>query len=233
MLKAGRGGFDAEKICNTLECLAINMLFVIGGDGTQYAGHLLYEAARQRNLPVSIVGVPKSIDNDVLFIDRTFGFNTAVSAASTCIRNAWVEATSCEKGVGIVKLMGRDAGFICVNAALASNIVDLVMIPEVQVNLTDVLKYVDETIERKGVRARGASRLAELMLVAAGIATSALLMTSTLFPRPQRTQLRPPCIHAMPPRHPRRLSCDWRCRSPELVYLNAPRRLYYAVPVRI
>jgi len=150
VLKAGRGGFDAEKICNTLECLGINMLFVIGGDGTQYAGHLLYEAARKRSLPVSIVGVPKSIDNDVLFIDRTFGFNTAVSAASTCIRNAWVEATSCDKGVGIVKLMGRDAGFICVNAALASNIVDLVMIPEVQVNLDDVLAYVDDVIERKG-----------------------------------------------------------------------------------
>jgi len=150
MLKAGRGGFDAEKICNTLECLSINMLFVIGGDGTQYAGHLLFEAAKKRNFSVSIVGVPKSIDNDIMFIDSTFGFNTAVAAASNVIRNGWVEATSCEKGVGIVKLMGRDAGFVAVNAALASNIVDLVLIPEVTVKIEDVLAYVDDTIERKG-----------------------------------------------------------------------------------
>jgi len=150
VLKAGRGGFDAQKICNTLECLAINMVFVIGGDGTQYAGHMLYEAALQRKLEVSIVGVPKSIDNDVLFIDRTFGFNTAVAAASDVLRNGWVEATSCERGVGIVKLMGRDAGFIAVNAALASNLVDLVMIPEVQVNLSDVEAYVTATLDRKG-----------------------------------------------------------------------------------
>ena len=150
VLKAGRGGFDAEKICNAMECLSINMLFVIGGDGTQYAGHLLYEAAKRRNLSISIVGVPKSIDNDILFFDRTFGFNTAVAAASSVLTNAWVEATSCEKGVGIVKLMGRDAGFIAVNAALASNLVDLVLIPEVDVQMDDILSYVDATIARKG-----------------------------------------------------------------------------------
>ena len=150
ILKAGRGGFDAEKICNTLECLSINMLFVIGGDGTQYAGHLLYEAAKRRSLKVSIIGVPKSIDNDILYIDRTFGFMTAVAAAASVLTNGWVEATSCDKGVGIVKLMGRDAGFIAVNAALASNLVDLVLIPEVSVKLEDIFAYVDATVARKG-----------------------------------------------------------------------------------
>lgn len=149
ILKAGRGGFDADKICSNLEKRGINMLFVIGGDGTQTAGHLLFEAAREKNLKISIVGVPKSIDNDVLFFDKTFGFDTAVASATEVIRNAWVEATSCDKGVGIVKLMGRDAGFVVQNAVIASTIVDLALIPEVKWKLDDVLKHVEEVVARK------------------------------------------------------------------------------------
>lgn len=149
ILKAGRGGFDANKICDRVEQLGINMIFTVGGDGTQHASHLLYEEARRRNLQVSIIGVPKSIDNDVLFFDKTFGFDSAVAAASEVIRNAWVEATSCDKGVGIVKLMGRDAGFVAMHAALASTIVDLCLIPEVKVNLDDVKAHVDAVLSRK------------------------------------------------------------------------------------
>merc|ERR1712217_575581 len=145
----GRGGFDAEKICDRLEQLGINMIFTVGGDGTQGAAHLIYEEARRRNLKVSIVGVPKSIDNDVLFFDKTFGFDTAVAAASEVIRNGWVEATSCNKGVGIVKLMGRDAGFVAMHAALASTIVDLCLIPEVTVNLDNIKAHIDATLSRK------------------------------------------------------------------------------------
>ena len=89
--------------------------------------------SRQRaTLGAAQVGVPKSIDNDVLFVDRTFGFDSAVEAAASVIRNGYVEATSCSKGVGIVKLMGRDAGFVAAHAALASNLVDLCLIPEVK-----------------------------------------------------------------------------------------------------
>jgi 6-phosphofructokinase 1 len=150
ILKAGRGGFDAAKICDKLQEQGINMLFTVGGDGTQSAANMLYLEAKKRNMPLSIVGVPKSIDNDVLFFDKTFGFDSAVAAASEVIRNAWVEATSCEKGVGIVKLMGRDAGFVAMHAALASTIVDLVMIPEVDVELDDVMKHVDAVVNRKG-----------------------------------------------------------------------------------
>ena len=95
--QAGRGGFDAEKICDTLRAKGVNMLFVIGGDGTQFAGHLLFEEARKQQLDVSVVGVPKSIDNDVLFVDKTFGFDSAGAAASSVIGNGWVEATSCAK----------------------------------------------------------------------------------------------------------------------------------------
>jgi len=150
ILKAGRGGFDAPKICDTLKAKGITMLFVIGGDGTQFAGHLLYEEARRRQLSVSVVGVPKSIDNDVLFVDRTFGFDSAVEAAAGVIRNGWVEATSCANGVGIVKLMGRDAGFVAAHAALASNLVDLCLVPEVDVEMEAIFAHVDATIAAKG-----------------------------------------------------------------------------------
>jgi len=95
------------------------------------------------------VGVPKSIDNDVMYFDKTFGFDSAVAAASEVIRNVFVEATSAEKGVGIVKLMGRDAGFVAMNAALASTIVDLTLVPEVKVELDDIYKHVDKTLDRK------------------------------------------------------------------------------------
>ena len=150
ILKAGRGGFDAPKICETLAARKIQMLFVVGGDGTQYAGHLLAEEARSRGLSCSIVGVPKSIDNDVLFFDKTFGFDSAVSAACSVIRNGLVEATSCAKACSVVKLMGRDAGFVACHAALASDVVDLCLIPEVPFQLDDVLAHVDATIARKG-----------------------------------------------------------------------------------
>ena len=150
ILKAGRGGMDdPDKILDQLEKQGINMLFTVGGDGTQAAANLLYQAAKKRGMPLSIVGVPKSIDNDIVFFDKTFGFDSAVAAASEVIRNGWVEATSCAKGVGIIKLMGRDAGFVAMHAALASTIVDLVMIPEVDVEMEEIMKHVDSTLARK------------------------------------------------------------------------------------
>ncbi|CAJ1350035.1 unnamed protein product [Effrenium voratum] len=150
IIKAARGGFDAPKICDNLAKQGINVLFLVGGDGTQFAGNLLFEEARKRNLKVSIVGIPKSIDNDVVLFDRTFGFETAVDAASQVIRNAWVEASSCNRGVGIVKLMGRDSGFVAMHAATAADVVDLCMIPEVTVDLKDVLAHVDAVLAARG-----------------------------------------------------------------------------------
>eukprot|EP00405_Crypthecodinium_cohnii_P017464 CAMPEP_0206454906 /NCGR_PEP_ID=MMETSP0324_2-20121206/21424_1 /ASSEMBLY_ACC=CAM_ASM_000836 /TAXON_ID=2866 /ORGANISM="Crypthecodinium cohnii, Strain Seligo" /LENGTH=454 /DNA_ID=CAMNT_0053925485 /DNA_START=250 /DNA_END=1611 /DNA_ORIENTATION=- len=150
ILKAGRGGFDADKILDGCKKMGVTMLFLVGGDGTQFAGNMLFEAAAKRKEPISIVGIPKSIDNDVPMFDKTFGFESAVAEASEVIRNGYVEASSCDKGVGIVKLMGRDAGFVAMCAALASDVVDLCMIPEVDVEFDDVLAHVDKTIERKG-----------------------------------------------------------------------------------
>lgn len=168
IIKAARGGFDAEKICDNLLRLGINMLFLVGGDGTQFAANLLFQAAQKRNLSVSLVGIPKSIDNDVLFFDRTFGFDTAVAAAADVMRNGWVEASSCEKGVGIVKLMGRDSGFVAMHAAIASDVVDLCMIPEVPVKIEDVLAYVDETIAKKNFMVIAVAEGAGQEIVATG-----------------------------------------------------------------
>lgn len=150
VLKSGRGGFDVEKILNTMQRLGINMIFLIGGQGTQFAGNLLYEAALKRQQAVSVIGIPKSIDNDTPMFDRTFGFQSAVAEASEVIRNAWVEASSCDRGVGIVKLMGRDAGFLAMTAALASDLVDLCLIPEVTFKMEHVFEHLDRTLERDG-----------------------------------------------------------------------------------
>jgi len=150
ILKAGRGGFDGEKIIESIKKLGINMLFLVGGDGTQNAGNLLYETALKQKQPISIIGIPKSIDNDVVMFDKTFGFDSAVAEASKVIRNGWVEASSATKGVGIVKLMGRDAGFVAMIASTASDIVDLCLIPEVKVKLDDILDHVGKVVEKKG-----------------------------------------------------------------------------------
>mmetsp|Transcript_72628 Transcript_72628/g.203937 ORF Transcript_72628/g.203937 Transcript_72628/m.203937 type:complete len:243 (+) Transcript_72628:292-1020(+) len=98
---------------------------------------------------LGVVGVPNSIDNDILVFEKTFGFESAVAAASDVIRNGWVEATSAKRGVGILKLIGRDAGFVAMDAALASTIVDLVLIPEVNVKMEDILAHIDRTLARK------------------------------------------------------------------------------------
>lgn len=164
ILQVGCGGseVDVERTCDNLKKMGVNMLFVVGGDGAHAAGDLVFQEARRRNMRLSIVGVPKSIDNDLLFFDKTFGFDTAVGAACGVINNGWVEATSCDKGVGIVKLMGRDSGFICMDAALSSNIVDLCLIPEVPFKMKDVMDHVDSTLKRKEfmviVVAEGAGR---------------------------------------------------------------------------
>jgi 6-phosphofructokinase 1 len=150
ILKAGRGGVDCPKIINNLRKQGINMLFVIGGDGTQYAAHMIFQEAKKQGYHISIVGVPKSIDNDVLLIDKTFGFESAVATASDIIRNVWIEARSADNGVGVIKLMGRDAGFIAVYASLASTLADVILIPEVKFKLQDVHNHVYNTLKRKG-----------------------------------------------------------------------------------
>lgn len=109
----------------------IDVLYCVGGDGTQRGAHQIAEEVSRRKLPIAIVGIPKTIDNDVKYCDRTFGFFTAVAEAEVVIDRAHTEATSVPNGVGLVKLMGREAGFIAAGATIASGEVNFTLIPEV------------------------------------------------------------------------------------------------------
>lgn len=131
-LGSSRGAHDVSAMVDFLDReLGVDLLFTVGGDGTQRGTHALAEEVGRRGLPVAVVGIPKTIDNDVAFVWRTFGFYTALEKAREVIQGAHVEATGAPNGVGLVKLMGRDAGFIAAGATLASQEVNFTLIPEV------------------------------------------------------------------------------------------------------
>jgi len=131
MLGSSRGNQDPVAMVDGLQALGIDILFVIGGDGTVRGAQTLAAEVARRGLKIAIVGVPKTIDNDIHFIDRSFGFESAFSAAVEVIRSAHVEATGARNGIGLVKLMGRHSGFIACQAALAATDANFVLIPEV------------------------------------------------------------------------------------------------------
>ncbi len=131
ILGTSRGGQDPALMAETLERLGVSLLFVIGGDGTLRGAAKIADEAGRRGLALSVIGVPKTIDNDIPFLDQSFGFQTAFARATESIKSAHTEASSTPNGVGLVKLMGRHSGFIACYAALASHDVDFVLIPEV------------------------------------------------------------------------------------------------------
>ncbi|WP_319541435.1 ATP-dependent 6-phosphofructokinase [uncultured Pseudodesulfovibrio sp.] len=130
ILGSSRGLQDAEEIVDSLERLNINILFVIGGDGSMRAAKSIVEEVSNRKRKIAVIGIPKTIDNDINFIPRSFGFDTAVEKATEAIQCAHVEATGVDKGVGIVRLMGREAGFIAAQATLALQEVNFLLVPE-------------------------------------------------------------------------------------------------------
>ena len=130
MLGLSRGAQSPEDMADALKALGINMLFTIGGDGTQRGAHAIALAARARGISLAVVGVPKTVDNDVAFVDKTFGFDTAVEVARQAVDAAHNEARGARNGVGIVKLMGRDAGFIAAASSMASHDVNYCLVPE-------------------------------------------------------------------------------------------------------
>ena len=135
-----------------LQELDIGVLFVIGGDGTFRGAMSIVAEIERRKLPIGVIGIPKTIDNDIHFIDRSFGFETAFSAAVDVIRSAHVEATGARNGIGVVKLMGRHSGFIACHAALASTDVDVVLIPEVPIRLEGpggLFEYLEARLEQE------------------------------------------------------------------------------------
>jgi 6-phosphofructokinase 1 len=135
ILGSSRGDQSVEEIVNTLEILNINILFCIGGDGTLRGAHEISEEIEKRKLKIAIAGIPKTIDNDINLIEKSFGFETAFSIANDIIRNAHNEASGAYNGIALVKLMGRDSGFIAANAALSIQEVNFVLIPEISFDL--------------------------------------------------------------------------------------------------
>jgi 6-phosphofructokinase 1 len=131
ILGTSRGPQDPEEMVATVVAMGISILFVIGGDGSLRGAQRIADVARDRGVDLAVVGVPKTIDNDIPFLDRSFGFHTAFTRAAESIRAASTEAMSTPGGVGLVKLMGRQSGFIACYAALAHHDVDFVVIPEV------------------------------------------------------------------------------------------------------
>jgi 6-phosphofructokinase 1 len=131
VLGTSRGDQDPEEMIATLVRLGVSILFVVGGDGTLRGAQKIADAAAAREVAISVVGVPKTIDNDIPYIDHSFGFQTAFARATESIRAAHTEASSTPNGVGLVKLMGRHSGFIACYAALANHDVNFVLVPEV------------------------------------------------------------------------------------------------------
>ena len=135
ILGSSRGMQDVEEMVDSLEKLNVNILFCIGGDGTLKGCHAIHEEITKRGLKISVAGVPKTIDNDINYIERSFGFETSVSIAMEIIRNAHNEAMGAFNGIAMIKLMGRDSGFIAANAALSIQEVNFVLIPELDFDL--------------------------------------------------------------------------------------------------
>ncbi|KAJ7958844.1 ATP-dependent 6-phosphofructokinase [Quillaja saponaria] len=153
ILGTSRGGHDTSKIVDSIQDRGINQVYIIGGDGTQKGAAVIYEEIRRRGLKVSVAGIPKTIDNDIPVIDKSFGFDTAVEEAQRAINAAHVEATSTENGVGVVKLMGRFSGFIAMYATLASRDVDCCLIPESPFYLEGkggLLEFVEKRLKENG-----------------------------------------------------------------------------------
>jgi len=135
ILSASRGIQDTDIVVDALERMNISILFCIGGDGTMRGAENITEEILRRNRNISIVGIPKTIDNDLMFIERSFGFDTAIQEAVKVIQCAHVEAKGAPNGIGLVKLMGRQSGHIAASAALAQPDANYVLIPEIPFDL--------------------------------------------------------------------------------------------------
>jgi 6-phosphofructokinase 1 len=153
VLGTSRGPQPASEMVSQLEAHGVQALFVVGGDGSQRGARDLYEEVARRGGRISVVGIPKTIDNDLLYMDRSFGYLTASSEAFRTIEVAHAEARGARNGIGLVKLMGRDSGFIACAAALASAEANFVLIPEVRFGMdgeSGLLRCLERRLRERG-----------------------------------------------------------------------------------
>ncbi len=162
ILGSSRGPQEVPELVDTLEQMNVGMLFTIGGDGTLRGSQEIAEEIERRKLKIAVIGVPKTIDNDISYVQQSFGFVTAVSEATTAIYSAHAEASGARNGIGLVKLMGRHAGFIAAYATLANSDVNFCLVPEVDFTLEAFLDSLQERLEKRGhavvVAAEGAGQ---------------------------------------------------------------------------
>ena len=135
---------------DTLDRMNIGILFTIGGDGTLRGARDIAEEIGARNLKIAVIGVPKTIDNDISFVQQSFGFVTAVTETRRSIYSAHMEATGAKNGIGLVKLMGRHSGFIAALATLANSDVNFCLVPEVPFTLNGFLDALGRRLQQRG-----------------------------------------------------------------------------------
>ncbi len=153
ILGSSRGNEESSIMVDALLGLGVNMLFCIGGDGTARGAHDIALEVARRRLPISIIAIPKTVDNDISFIDQSFGFSTAVLTAGGFITGAHNEAKGAYNGVGLIKVMGRDAGFIAAYSSLANPFVNYCLVPEEKFTLREgpraLLPHLEQRLARK------------------------------------------------------------------------------------
>lgn len=150
LLGSSRGPQDISTMVDTLVHLDIGILFTIGGDGTLRGAAAIADEVKRRGLKIAIIAIPKTIDNDICHVDLSFGYETAVSESRHSTYTAHVEAVGARNGVGLVKLMGRESGFIAASAALANSEVNFCLIPEVEFTLEALLRALEKRLRQRG-----------------------------------------------------------------------------------
>ncbi|AKJ63416.1 ATP-dependent 6-phosphofructokinase [Kiritimatiella glycovorans] len=161
ILKSSRGPQDTGEIVDTLQHYCVDILFAIGGDGTMRGVRDIHDEIARRGLRISVIGVPKTIDNDISLVERTFGYETAVESAWSTITSAHAEAKGYRNGIGLVKLMGRDSGWIAASTALANSNVNFCLIPEVPFDLEPPNGFLEHLRRRLMRRAHAVIVVAE------------------------------------------------------------------------
>jgi 6-phosphofructokinase 1 len=162
ILGSSRGPQDISEMVDTLERMNVGILFAIGGDGTLRGAQAISEEIGRRRLKICVIGIPKTIDNDISYMSKSFGFETAVAESRSAIYSAHIEAVGARNGIGLVKLMGRNSGFIAASATLANAEVNFCLVPEVPFTLEAFLEALKKRLEKRGhaviVTAEGAGQ---------------------------------------------------------------------------
>ena len=164
ILGSSRGPQDMDEMIETLQRDKVGVLFTIGGDGTLRGASAISQRLKQRNIPIGVIGVPKTIDNDLCWIERSFGFSTAIEEAGKAILAAHTEAEGSKNGIGVVQVMGRDSGYIAAHASLINLDVNFCLVPEVEFSLEGEAGFL-ATLERRLDR-----RLHAVIVLAEGVA---------------------------------------------------------------